>query len=309
MRDTVLLGGTGFVGRAVVAELDREKCPLRLLARRPPPDPLPRTTFVKGDVLDRAALRRLMTPGCSVINLVTPGSTGPPAEVSAMRNIAEVCLEAGAERLVHCSTATVAGRALAARIDEDTPCLPGTVYERTKLAGEDELRGLLKGRMPLSIARPTAVFGPGGRNLVKLAESLRSGHRVSNRLRYLLFGNRRMHLVPVRNAAAALAFLATRPAPGDDEIFLVSEDDASENNFHDVETLLRTFLETAAPIRKAALPPGVLALLLRVLGRSDVDPQRLYDSSRLLRAGFVRPVTFRKGIETFATWFASLGAR
>lgn len=310
MRDTVLLGGTGFIGRAVVAELDPQKNPLRLLARRPPPGPIPDATFVAGNVLDRAALRGLMTPGCSVINLVTPDSTGLPAEASAMRNIAEACLEAGAERLVHCSTATVAGRASAARIDEGTPCLPGTLYERTKLADEDELRALLKGRMPLCIARPTAVFGPGGRNLVKLAESLRSGIRVSNRLRSLLFGKRRMHLVPVRNAAAALAFLATRAKPGDDETFLVSEDDAAENNFRDVESLLRSSFDMTAHVRpQAALPPGVLALSLRALGRSDADPRRVYDPSRLLRAGFVRPVTFRKGIEEFATWFAKGGVR
>jgi nucleoside-diphosphate-sugar epimerase len=308
VRDTVLLGGTGFIGRAVVAELERMKSPLRLLVRGTPPDTLPRATFVEGDVLDRAALRQLMTPGCSVINLVTLGSTGPTAETSALRNIAEACLEAGAERLVHCSTATVAGRAFAARIDEDTPCLPGSPYERAKLAGEDELRGLLKGRLPLCIARPTAVFGPGGRNLFKLAESLRTGLRVSNRLRSLLFGKRRMHLVPVRNAAAALAFLATRPKPGDDETFLVSEDDAPENNFQDVEALLRSSLHMAARgLPRAALPPGVLAFSLRVLGRSDADPRRLYDPSRLLRAGFVRPVTFRKGIEEFAAWFAKGG--
>ena len=76
---------------------------------------------------------------------------------------------AGARRVVHCSTVGVHGDVEGPPAREDAPLKPGDVYQLTKLEGERAARAAAaECGIELVIARPTGIYGPGDRRLLKL---------------------------------------------------------------------------------------------------------------------------------------------
>ena len=303
-----ITGASGFVGGRLVQWLAaRPECTVHALIRRgqaPRVAEGARIEVVRGDIVDPAVLAQLLTPGCDVLNFAYDAQASAHANLTSAAALAEACAKHRVRRVLHCSTAVVAGRARAKRIDESTACEPTTEYEKTKLALEDLLREKARGRFALAILRPTGVFGAGGRNLVKLAHDLAHGPRLVNYLRSCVNGRRRMHLVDVGNVIAAAAFLLATDARIDQEVFIIADDDAAQNNFRDVENCLMRALgvrEYVAP--RPAAPAGVLSLLLRLRGRSQSDPTAVFSSEKLRGLGFSKPVEFTSGLASFAAWY------
>jgi nucleoside-diphosphate-sugar epimerase len=76
---------------------------------------------------------------------------------------------AGVRRVVHCSTVGVHGDIEHPPANEDAPFRPGDVYQETKLEGEQVGRdAAAKAGVELVIVRPTGIYGPGDRRLLKL---------------------------------------------------------------------------------------------------------------------------------------------
>ena len=94
------------------------------------------------------------------------------ANLAFVSHLINACIAAGVERVLHCSTAVVAGRVAGNVVDEKTICNPITEYEKTKLCIEDKITSTSLGKIGLIIVRPTAVFGDGGVNLVKTVNSI-----------------------------------------------------------------------------------------------------------------------------------------
>jgi dihydroflavonol-4-reductase len=88
---------------------------------------------------------------------------------TAVRQIVEAAAHAGARRVVHCSTVGVHGDIAHPPANEDAPLRPGDIYQVTKLEGERLARdtGAQLG-IEVTIARPTGIYGPGDRRLLKL---------------------------------------------------------------------------------------------------------------------------------------------
>ncbi len=154
----LVLGGTGFIGRALVAELVARgkavRVPTRRLNRARPLMPLPTVEVIEADVHAEGALEPLLR-GCSAaINLVgiLHGRGGSPygrdfarAHVDLPRRLVAACESQGVRRLLHMS-------ALGA--DGDAP-LP-SMYLRSKADGEAAVRN---SALEWTIFRPSVVFG------------------------------------------------------------------------------------------------------------------------------------------------------
>ena len=81
----------------------------------------------------------------------------------------EAAARAGVSRVVHCSTVGVHGDVEHPPADEDAPLKPGDVYQETKLEGERLAREAAdRCGIEVTIARPTGIYGPGDRRLLKL---------------------------------------------------------------------------------------------------------------------------------------------
>ena len=150
-----LLGGTGFVGRAVVAQLvdrsggagGRLVVPTRRLQRGRDILSLPTVEMVQADVHDEAQLAACLRGCGAVINLVAI-LHGSEAEfervhVELPRKLVRACRAAGVRRVLHVSALGAA---------RDAP----SRYLRSKAAGEAVLR---ESGLDVTLFRPSVMFG------------------------------------------------------------------------------------------------------------------------------------------------------
>ena len=308
-----ILGASGFIGKYLVSSLLRDGgYEIKVLSRDRQRD-LQEARFehgveiFEGDISDPESLNGFLLPGCTVINLVYLWNAGEEQNLTCTHNLLAACKAAKVARLIHCSTAAVAGRTQNNRVDEQTPCLPITEYGTTKLRIEQQIIDFGKGHFEVVILRPTSVYGIDGEPLKKLAVDISTGNRWKNYLKSCLFGRRRMNLVHVDNVVAAIQFFIEYEDCLNGELFIVSDDDDVNNNFIYVERLLMN----ALGVRKYFLPIFqvplfVLKSLLLLLGRNNVNPRCNFDASKLRKLGFKSPVSLNNGLTEYATWYRAL---
>ncbi len=311
--DVAIIGASGYIGRHLVARLRclsevrvRAFCRSRQQGLDVFGSGDDNLEIIYGSLDCLESLCNLLVPGCTVINLVYLWNRGETENLTVISNLTNACKDKHVKRLIHCSTAAVVGRSSENLITECTPSRPITEYGITKLKIENAISAAALGNFEVSILRPTAVFGPDGEPLKKLAADLVAGNRLLNYLKSCLFGNRRMNLVHVTNVVAAISFLISRQESIDREIFIVSDDDAIANNFAEVErTLIRLLNCPDYVLPRILLPQWVLGLLLRLLGRNNINPSCNYTQNKLRNLGFKRPVIFEDGLMEYANWYRS----
>ncbi len=298
----VVIGASGFIGEHLLNVLaDQKDLELRVLVHRYRTKNHDNLNFIEGDLLRPDSLDLLLRKNCTVINLAYLAQDN----LAAMTNLAMACAKNQVARLIHCSTAVVAGRARSDCVAESTSPVPITEYEKTKLRIEEILLERALGKFEISILRPTAVFGPGGKNLIKLANELMTANFLANYLRSCLFNRRSMNLVCVENVVAALIFLSGAKNV-DREIFIISDDDSSINNYRDIENRLITYFGKPYPVPRLFVPEFVLSALLRLAGKSSTRPSIKYNAHKLEAWGFKKPQNLEVGVDTFAEYYKNL---
>jgi nucleoside-diphosphate-sugar epimerase len=171
----LVLGGTGFIGRALVKRLTNEGHAVRVLARDPrTPHPElahPDVQIVRGDFTDTASVDAALE-GIDVVYHLARGHGSKWEEyqkydVEPTVRLAEACVRRGVRRFFYTSTIAIywAGRR-AKVITEQTPPHPGILrtqlYSRSKVAIEKALLGLSDEKLEVVIFRPGVVIGSGG---------------------------------------------------------------------------------------------------------------------------------------------------
>jgi len=153
MKNIVVLGGSGFVGRHVCEALNRAGVHITVPTRRLPArsvQMLPMVSVVQADVHDPAQLAALLPGHDAVINLVAilhgTQAQFDKAHVQLPALLAKACLASGIQRLVHIS-------ALGASLDAPS------MYQRSKAQGEEALQSLSSQGLALTLLRPSVVFG------------------------------------------------------------------------------------------------------------------------------------------------------
>ncbi|MFA4910259.1 MAG: NAD(P)-dependent oxidoreductase [Desulfobacteria bacterium] len=305
-----ITGTSGFLGTHLLKHLSSwSNLHLKLMVHNNADVPLNKGTgisLVQGDLLKPETLNGFIEAGCTVVNLVHLSGRPKEENFTAMVNLAEACGRVGIKRLIHCSTAVVSGRLHVDRVTEDTPTHPLKEYEITKEGVEKILLEKSKGLFEAVILRPTAIFGMGGKNLLKMADDLRCGNRAVNYLKSCVFQYRRMNLVSIENVVSAIAFLIFTDSKIDREVFIISEDEDPFNNYHDVERYLMKRLGYRA-YQFPVIPLSflILKILLRLSGRTNINPALVYDCGNILSAGFKKPLSFQEGLSRFADWYQS----
>mgnify|MGYP000977999373 CR=1 FL=1 len=151
-----VFGGSGFVGRYVVARLAARGWVIRVAVRRAsranflrPLGLVGQVTPVPCDVTNQASVARALAGADAAVNLVgilqEQGSqTFEKVHHQGSRNIAEAAKAAGIERLVHISAIGADANSSAS-------------YGRTKAAAESAVRAAVPTAV---IFRPSVIFGP-----------------------------------------------------------------------------------------------------------------------------------------------------
>ncbi len=260
----------------------------------------------KGDLREPESLLGFLEPNCTVINLVYLWGAGEMVNLQVTENLIQACKAAKVKRLIHCSTAAVVGRATDDLITEDTLCRPVTGYGLTKLKVEQAIIEAGQDYFDVAIMRPTSVFGPEGDPLKKLAKDIVSGSCFGNYLKSCLFGKRRMNLVSIANVVSAVIFMIQREENLGGEVFIVSDDQSPANNFSDVEKfLMRAFNIEDYVLPRIPIPLSLLTLLLKMMGRNNINPHCNYSSKKLRRLGFESVITFETALAEYAAWYHS----
>ncbi|MEO6213575.1 MAG: SDR family NAD(P)-dependent oxidoreductase [Vicinamibacterales bacterium] len=179
----LVTGATGFTGGHLARQLAARGYRVCALVRHREADQTvaagdgaPAIEYVTGDVRDAAAVQRAAS-GVEVVYHIAAiyrqaglkESEYRAVNAEAVGTVIEAAARGGARRVVHCSTVGVHGDIERPPAHEDAPLKPGDVYQETKLEGEVIARETsARTGVEVVIARPTGIYGPGDRRLLKL---------------------------------------------------------------------------------------------------------------------------------------------
>jgi dihydroflavonol-4-reductase len=175
----LVTGATGFTGGHLARALASAGQQVRALVREPSRAGDLAASGVElapGDLRDAPAVARALA-GVDVVYHVAaiyrqagiPRDTYRAVNATAVGQLVEAAKTAGARRVVHCSTVGVHGDVEHPPANEDAPLKPGDIYQVTKLEGERIARDTgARAGIEVTIARPTGIYGPGDRRLLKL---------------------------------------------------------------------------------------------------------------------------------------------
>ena len=234
---------------------------------------------------------------------------------SAVRDIVLAAAVGGVQRVVHCSTVGVHGDVEHPPANEDAPLKPGDIYQKTKLEGEHAAReaGRTAG-IEVVIARPTGIYGPGDKRLLKL-------FRGVARRRFIVLGDGQIfyHLTYIDDLVEGFRLCGEVPGIGGRTYILAGGE----------VTTLAELIGLIA--QEAKVPPPALRLpvwpfwmagaaceaICAPLGieppiyRRRVDfftKSRAFDIGRArAELGYAPTVTLREGIKRTLAWYRQAG--
>lgn len=218
MSTVLVTGATGFTGGHLARALRRRGDHVRAIVRNPAGASALAAAgidVVQGDLTDRASLERAARGIEVVYNIAAlyreaglPDSVYHAVNATAVQTVIEAAAAAGVRRVVHCSTVGVHGDVEHPPANEDAPLRPGDVYQIAKVEGERLAReAAARTGIEVVIARPTGIYGPGDRRLLKLFKGVA-------RERFVVLGNGRIyyHLTYIDDLVEGFRLCAVVPA-------------------------------------------------------------------------------------------------
>lgn len=263
-RPVLVTGGTGFIGRRIVAVLREHEARLRVLVRSVDGIPLDcwdGMEVVAGDLADTASLGR----ACLGIDTVIHAAGFAHADTATMPDLAarhwavnaegtfrllDAAVKAHVERLVYLSSVKAVGEPGPQCVNETWDAPPETSYGHAKRAAEERVLavGRESGLHTVNL-RPALVYGPGMQaNLARLIEAVRRGSLPP----LPETGNRRS-LVHVDDVVQA-AFLAAMHPAARYQTYLVT--DGRPYSGRELYLIIRRALGYSVP--RWAVPAGML---------------------------------------------------
>jgi len=294
----LVTGASGFVGRALVAELADAGHSVRA-AMRQPADIFPRSVEViaVSDLTRPVEWRPLLRDIDTVVHLAGIAHSGPEIAEEAYDRVnrlatAELAGAAkimGIKHLVFMSSVRAqTGPASDTILRETDAPRPTDFYGRSKLAAEDAVRAA---GVPFTILRPVLIYGPNVKgNFARLMALARKPWPLP-----LGLCRNRRSLLARRNLIDAVHFaVASSVAKG--ETYVVADPDPL--TLAEIVTALRAG-EGRGP-GLLPVPPGLIALASNALGRAD-EWQRLggtqvADPAKLMQAGWKPALHTREGL-------------
>jgi nucleoside-diphosphate-sugar epimerase len=220
-------GGSGFIGNHLVKKLVSEGHNVKVLVRKTSNAELLKRLPVKlvaGDIVDRKSVESLVNDVEIVYHLAAQVYLGSEDDfwnvnLRGTRNILEACLKWNINRFVHVSSIGVMGSIKNPPCDESYPFNPVTPYDRSKCEAEKfALRYHVEHGIPVTIVRPTVVYGPGNMYFLRLYQLLQKGH-------FWFIGsmNNLMHPCYIENLLQGIALASENPkAVG--EIYIIGDE-------------------------------------------------------------------------------------
>jgi dihydroflavonol-4-reductase len=218
MTDTLVTGGSGFIGQHLVTELVARGRRVRVLDLAPAPRPLSDVEYVEGSVLDPGAVNDALDGVEQVYHLAgLPGMWLPrksdfhAVNYGGTKMVIEAARRRGVARFLHCSTESILFRNKGN--EDEVPSNPDDMpgpYTRSKMLAERLVMQAAASGFPVVVGCPTMPIGPRDHNLTPPTAMLR--HFLGQRLHCFL--DFIVNLVDVRDAAIGLMLAMERGRVG-----------------------------------------------------------------------------------------------
>jgi nucleoside-diphosphate-sugar epimerase len=319
----LVTGATGFTGGHLARTLAARGDTVRALVRSAAPAlAAVGIETVHGDLRDAATIERAAR-GVDVVYHIAAiyrqaglrDQEYRAVNAAAVRTVIEAAATAGVRRVVHCSTVGVHGDIAHPPAAEDAPLKPGDIYQVTKLEGERIAREAAEDtEMEVVIVRPTGIYGPGDRRLLKLFRGVARG-----RFPILGSGNIYYHLTYVEDLVEGFRLCAVVPRAAGRTYILAG---AEVTTLNELVTIVAEEAHVKPPRMHLPVWPvwvaGALCEAVCVplgieppLYRRRVDfftKSRAFDISRArAELGYAPKVGLHEGIARTLAWYRSNG--
>jgi nucleoside-diphosphate-sugar epimerase len=336
---TILVtGATGFLGSALVAELLKQKRPVRILARdekKAYQQFGDTVTVIPGEITNARQVQRAVDGATCIYHLAgrlyhpsTPPQLYRDIHVEGTRILLAACRgQSQLQRIVHCSTTGVFGITGNTPASEDAPIAPTNPYEATKRESELlALKAYQEQGLPVRVVRPGLVYGPGDLHLLGFFAAIHKGL-----FRVIDGGEAQLHPIYIDDMTAALLLCASSlPQPCGRDKLGHGNSGASPYNIAGEQPVTIRELATAIahalgkelpcssiPLWMANLAADIFARIPGIRGehapltRSRVKfltNSRVYDCSRAkIELGFCSKVGLEEGMRRTAAWYFEHG--
>ncbi|HET7314092.1 NAD-dependent epimerase/dehydratase family protein [Salinisphaera sp.] len=325
-RRALVTGATGFTGGQLARTLVERGYSVRALVRDKQAAKAHELAaadieLAEGDVGDAAAVSRAAEGMTHIFHIAAvyrsanhPDSTYFRINRDAVAHVLAAAETHGARRVVHCSTCGVHGDVAEIPADEETAFNPGDVYQRSKLAGEDLARQAMADGAPVSVVRPTGIYGPGDDRFLKLFRTVENGT-------FRMFGSGEIayHLTYIDDMVQGLILAGEHPA-AIGEVFLIGSDRYTTLN--ELVNKVAATLSVKPPRLKLPVAPLMAAATLCEFACKPVgiDPPlhrrrvafftkaRAFSVDKAKRLiGFRPEVGLDDGLARTADWYRSMG--
>jgi dihydroflavonol-4-reductase len=322
----LVTGATGFTGGHLARALAARGYAVSAMVRDPArAGDLSRDgiAVVRGDLSAPGSLPPALSGGFDVVYNIAalyrqaglPDSVYHQVNAAGVGELIDVAARAGVRRVVHCSTVGVHGDVEHPPAGEDAPIRPGDVYQVSKVEGERIARETgARAGIEVTIARPSGIYGPGDRRLLKL-------FRGVARRRFVVLGDGRIfyHLTYIDDLVEGFRLCGEVPRAAGRTYILAG---AEVPTLNDLVVLVAEEAGVAPPRLRVPVWPFWLAgaaceALCAPFGiepplyRRRVDfftKSRAFDISRAREElGYAPSVSLRDGVRRTIAWYRQQG--
>lgn len=325
-RFALVTGATGFTGGHLARMLKGSGYRVRALVRQAQSATARALAedgieLIEGDAADALAIDRAVTGTTHVFHIAAvyrtanhPDSYYNAVNRDSVTHVLAAAEKHGVSRVVQCSTCGVHGDVVENPANEETPFNPGDIYQRSKLAGEEIARAAMAEGAPVSVVRPTGIYGPGDTRFLKLFRT------IENRT-FRMFGSGEIdyHMTYIDDMVRGI-ILAGEREEAIGEVFLIGSDDYGSLN--EMVRMIAETLDVPPPRGKLPMAPLLAAATLCEFACKpfNIDPplhrrrceffikERAFSNAKAKRLlGFEPQVSLAEGLARTAAWYRAQG--
>lgn len=321
----LVTGGSGFTGGHLVKKLLDWNINVRVLARPTSKiDNLKKlgAEIIIGDIIDKDSVFKAVKGMDKVFNIAAayresnlPDKAYWDVNFKGTRNIINACLKYEVSRFVYCSTIGVVSSVKNPPADETAPYSPGDVYQESKYAAEKEvLRYVRDKKLPASVVRPCAIYGPGDLRLLKMFRM------IAHKKFYMIgSGNALYHMVYIKDLVSGF-ILASEKKEAIGEVFIIGGERYTTLN--ELFQIIADEFDVKLPkIHLPLIPVEILSAIIEYIYKpfgkkpplyrrriAFFKKNRAFDISKAIRVlGYKPEFDLKTGIHLTAKWYIDNG--
>ncbi|WP_409190553.1 NAD-dependent epimerase/dehydratase family protein [Bradyrhizobium sp. RDM4] len=265
----LVTGGSGYFGQLLSKQLLEQGIHVRVFDLNLPHFSHPNLEFLKGTILDRAAVKQALSGVNRVFHNVAQVPLAKKVELFWAVNrdgtqiIVDESASAGVEKLIYTSSSAVFGAPKSSPVTDSTEPTPAEDYGRAKLAGEIICKIAMERRgLDVAIVRPRTILGHGRLGIIQiLFDWIERGLDIP----VLGDGNNRYQFVHSDDLASAC--IAASNVKG------FAEYNIGAAEFGTMRELLQAVIDHAgSKSRIKSIPPGPAALAANLASALGLSP-------------------------------------